>query len=303
MNSNHIYDAIVIGAGAAGLSAAIYLSRSKADFLVLEKGAPGGKLLNIPEIENYPGVKRIPGMKLAYDFYQEAQELGAKIEYGNVKDVRKNDGVFEVILEEESLFARFLVVATGLSAAQAPLKNQAKFLGKGVSTCATCDGNFYRNKDIVVYGRGEEANQEAIYLAGLVKHIDFLYVSSVLEGRGKSIEKLQGLGNIDIHFNCRALGFEGEQRAETLVYFQNKEKMQISASGFFVVLEEAGATAFLDGLSVEKKGNLLVIDPLSQETSVAGLYAAGDLSYGTMKQVVTASYQGALAASSIIKKL
>ncbi|MBR6055711.1 MAG: FAD-dependent oxidoreductase, partial [Bacilli bacterium] len=174
-------DILIIGAGPAGISAALYLARANASFVWLEKSAPGGKLLNIHEVGNYPGIPNANGFDLAMSLLKSTESLGVSSTYGEVKNVHKEDGRFITVTEDETYSSLALIVATGLSNVPT-IPGEKDLFGKGVSYCATCDGPLYRGKTAVIYGKGFQALEEALYLQAIVGKLCLITPEEEYEG-------------------------------------------------------------------------------------------------------------------------
>ncbi|MBP5216731.1 MAG: FAD-dependent oxidoreductase, partial [Bacilli bacterium] len=216
-------DVIVIGAGIAGLSAAIYLKRSSLSSILLEKSAPGGTLLNVHKIDNYPGFETIPGPELAEKVFSQAMALGVQYEYGNVASVFKDGDLFEVKTDVETYQAKAVIIAAGIQIPQTGFPGQKEFLGKGISYCATCDGNFYKGKPVAVIGNESRAAEEALYLAGLVSRLDFVS-EKPLEIEENLLEQLESKPNVFFHLDAKVLRVEGEGKLQSLFIEEGKEE-------------------------------------------------------------------------------
>ena len=189
-------DIVIIGAGMAGLTAAIYLKRANADFVILEGSFPGGLLNKLKTIENYPSYSNITGPELLIKLMEHVRELGIEITYGNVQSIFKEEDGFDVKTDVESYECGAVIVATGVNQENDTVPGQEKFAGMGVSYCATCDGNFFKGSDVAVYGNNDIAIEEALYLANLANKVYLINPEIKLSGNNKLIEKISGSKNV-----------------------------------------------------------------------------------------------------------
>ena len=300
-----IYDYVVIGGGPAGLSAAIYLARSPLKGIVLEGSTPGGKLVDINRIDNYPGVPNTSGTDLALALLGEATSLGAEIVYKRATAVDKEGDLFKVSVEDGSYLTKNVIIATGLSSLSKGLEGENEFMGRGISHCATCDAAFYVNKETVVLGNGEKPLSEALHLALQCSKVTLLLEESDLKGSEDSIKAVKENPKVEIIASIKPLRFVADKKRtqiEGLEYEIDGKTTLIKADGYFVYSKENGPLALLSSLNVEHKGNFLIGDPETGETSLKGLYVAGDAKQSLLKQVVTAASDGAKAGSAIIRR-
>ncbi len=287
------YDVIIIGAGPAGLTSALYLGRANKKVLLLDKGAPGGKLLTIPQIDNYPGYPSISGLSLANSFLSSASSFGVNVAYGSVNEVKKDDDSFLVATDIEAYKSKCVIVATGLDNV-ASIPGEKKFLHKGVSYCATCDGRFYKGKRMAVIGNGSKALSEATYLSSLT---DEIYLFSDDKDPDMKIDS-----KIKVVKGAKIKRIEGTDFVEALVYELNDEETTLPLSAVFPLLHEEASSSFLSSLPLEIKGGFIVADE-EMRTNVEGLFAIGDVRQKKLRQVVTAASDGAIASASAIAYL
>jgi thioredoxin reductase (NADPH) len=294
-------ETLIVGAGAAGLSCALYLSRARVPFILLEKGAPGGKLLTIAEIANYPGLPAVSGVELAQDLLQSAARVGAEPVYGEVQLITREKDAFIVRCADETYSAHALVIASGI--ANVPtIPGEKERLGRGVSYCATCDGPLYHGKDVALYGTGDRANEEALYLAGVVNKLTYLTPEASLQGSASLLEALQSKANVEIVRSVKMDAVLGEGRVQAIEYELSGVKKTLAVSAFFPLLGEKSAVAFLSPLSPAMEHGFLKVDA-TMMSSVPGLFAAGDIVDKKLRQVVTAASDGALASQGVVSYL
>lgn len=289
-------DVVIIGAGPAGLSAATYLARSAYKSVIIDKDAPGGRLNTLPKIENYPGFKAVSGMELASSFVDAASALGIEVTYGNVMSVSKESGVFITKTDMDSYESKAVIVATGITFVPS-IKGEKEFLGKGVSYCATCDGRFFANQKMAVYGNGDEAIQEALYLAPLSSELLFICPDE-LKGSDKNLTSLKNIANVTIKEYSILKEIFGDLRVSSILV--DDERIDLKA--VFPLNGPKSASSFLSSLGLEMNKGFIKTNS-EQETSVEGVYAAGDILDKKLRQVVTAAGEGATAATSCIRYL
>lgn len=284
---------IIIGAGPAGMNAALYLKRAGIDVVLIEKEVPGGEMLKTNKIENYLGFESIDGGELALKMSKQIKDLGIKIMKDKVLKVTKNDK-FIVETENEKLEADYVIVATGRTPRKLGLRGEDVLTGRGISYCAVCDGAFYRGKEVAVIGGGDAALTEALYLSDLCAKVYVvvrrdLRANEVLQSRVKSKENIIVLKNV----NVSKLDFD--ERLSSIILDDGKT---LPVSGMFIAIGGMPQLNFLDDLDVMMKNGYIVTND-KMESSVKGLYAVGDVRYKDYYQIVTAVSDGAVAALSI----
>lgn len=284
---------IIIGAGPAGMNAALYLKRAGIDVVLIEKEVPGGEMLKTNKIENYLGFESIDGGELALKMSKQIKDLGIKIIKDRVLNVTKSDK-FIVEMEKEKLEADYVIVATGRTPRKLGLRGEDELTGKGISYCAVCDGAFYRGKEVAVIGGGDAALTEALYLADLCAKVYVvvrrdLRASEVLQSRVKSKENIIVLKNVNVS------KLDYDERLSSIILDDGKT---LPVSGMFIAIGGTPQLSFLDDLDVMMKNGYIVTND-KMESSVKGLYGAGDVRYKDYYQIVTAVSDGAVAALSI----
>ncbi len=296
-----MYDLIIIGGGPAGLTAAIYAARSGLKTLVLEKNAPGGKLGEIPHLENYPGLTEpINGLELAMKMYEQAVKFGAEIKYPEVVVDLKLDGIIKKVKTREGEYkALAIIIATGLEKKKALIPGEAKLIGKGVSYCAVCDGPLFKNRDVAVLGYNEKAVEEAIFLSNLASKVYLITDGEKIEASEALVEKMNQQENIEV-VNAKLIEIKGENKVESIIVKKNNETLSIPVSAIFIAKGDEPKTEIFTkaGLELNQIGFIKVNN--NQETNIKGVYAAGDCT-GRGLQVVVAAGDGAVAALSANK--
>jgi thioredoxin reductase (NADPH) len=304
-----ILDCAIIGGGPAGLTAGLYTTRGGLENVVMfEKGMPGGQITNSSEIENYPGTTgEITGMELMNPWLPQSQKFGLKHEMTNVTRITKKENIFTIHKEDGTTTdAHSVIIATGSSPRRAGYKGEDELFGKGVSTCATCDGFFYKGKEVVVIGGGDTALEEALYLAKICSKVYIVHRRDTFRSAPNTIDRVKKAENIELVLNSVPEEVYGDTMGVTGIKVKNTngEIRDISVPGVFTfvgndvnnqtLIQEDGS--FL--CDMNEQGQVIV--DLSMRTSVAGLFAAGDMRLEAPKQVVSAAGDGAVAALQAI---
>ena len=292
-----MYDIIIIGAGPAGLTAAIYACRANKKTLVLEASAYGGQIISTLDIENYPAEPKITGVELAKKMYAQAKELGADFEFEKVTEIVDNGEIKTVKTEDDEYTAKAVIIATGTETRKLGLENEDKFLGHGVSYCATCDGNFFKGKTVAVAGGGNSALYEALYLADIVEKVYLIHRRDEFRGDDSLVESLKEKGNVEFILGSNVTKLNGEENLES-IEINNEKTLEVSA--LFVAV---GREPKVDFVKVQKDINGYVQAGEDGKTNIEGIFVAGDTRTKLTRQIVTATADGANAATSAIKYL
>lgn len=293
------YDLVIIGAGPAGMTAAIYASRAGLKTAMLEMGAPGGKLIKTYEISNWPGIKGTNGAKLANDMFEHSTHFGAEYLYGNVVKVEDGEEYKTIICEDGTEYkAKAVIVATGTKERMMNIPGEEENVGRGVSYCAVCDGAFFRNQEIVVIGGGNSALEEALYLSEIASKVyvvirrDVFRADEIVQ---KAVEENEKIEVIRKHVPLRVIDDGNRVTGIVLQNVDTKEEMTVETHGIFPYIGLDPATSFLEGLDVLDTYGYMTVDE-NRETKVKGIYGAGDVIHKNLRQVVTATNDGAIAA-------
>lgn len=293
------YDVIIVGAGPAGMTAAIYAARADMNVLLLDKLAPGGQIINTNEIQNYPGVGTINGAELAYQMFEHTQQFeNIAFDYGTVKEITDSGKEKKVVCEEDGkeFTAKALILATGTRPRCLDIPGEDKFRGNGISWCAICDGAQYRDRDVVVIGGGNSAVEESIFLAGIVKSLTIVTMFD-LTADPIACDKLRAMDHVKIYPYQDILEFTGDTKL-TGVHFKSTktgEENTVSCDGVFEYIGLTPTTEFLADLGVLNQFGYVEVDE-KMHTKVSGIYGAGDCVTKNLRQVITACADGAIAA-------
>ncbi len=302
-----IRDLVIVGAGPAALSAAVYTTRERIDTVILEKGVIGGMAAVTDLIDNYPGFEEgISGLDLSDKLEKQAERFGAKVEFNEVTGLKLNPNKTKEIslVDGSKLVARSVLIATGSDYKKVGVPGEAEYVSKGVHYCATCDGAFYRDKNIAVIGGGNSAIQETIFLTRFASHIDLIVRSSV-KASDVLVEKINEFvaqGKITIHLTTVPLSFNGDGKMINSISLENTvshEKKTMPIDGIFVFVGLNPNTKFLQGTNVKLDNRGFVEVDSNLETAIEGVFAAGDVRSGSTMQIASAVGEGATAALKI----
>lgn len=293
-----MYDVIIIGMGIGGITAGIYGKRAGLNVLMFEKSAPGGMLQKIDKIQNYPGFSEISGPDLALNLFNQVKKVGVPFKFEEVIDVEITEEYKKVITKNGTYVAKNIIVATGRTPKYLGLDNEKDYLGRGLSTCASCDGNFYKGEDVAVVGSGNSALQESLYLANIVNKVYLLHRGVNFKGDDALVERVRNTKNIEIvdGVNIKKINeVEGKIESVTL----DNEKT-INVKGVFIYIGYKPDTEMFKKLDITNiNGDIIVSENF--ETEIDGLYAIGDCAKKGVYQLVTAASDGCIAVSDIEK--
>jgi len=292
-----MHDVIIIGGGAAGLTAAIYAVRAGMNVFILEKMGVGGQIILTDTVENYPGFPLISGPDLMERFEEHVKKFGVEIKYEEVKDIRSNGNTHIVVTDDQEYETICVIVASGSQPRKLRVPGEDKFIGRGVSYCAVCDGPFYRDKEVAVIGGGDAAIKESLYLTQIVKKITVIHRRDQL--RAEKILQEQAFSNpkVDFIWNHVVESVDGEDAFKGIT-IQNVQKLdqkkKLDVGGVFVYIGHIPNTKFIN---VDKTSNgLILTHPCTLETSARGIFAAGDCRDTCLRQIATCVGDGAIAA-------
>ena len=298
-----MYDTIIIGAGPAGMTAALYTARSNLKVALLEAGIPGGQMNNTADVENYPGYALISGPELAEKMFEPLENLGVEHVFGHVQRIEDQGDFKKVITEDEVYESKTVIIATGAFHRQLNVPGEAEFNSRGVSYCAVCDGAFFRDEDLLVVGGGDSAVEEAIFLTQFAKSVtivhrrDQLRAQKVLQDRAFANEKISFVWDSVVE------AIHGNERKVTGVTFKNintGETSQADFGGIFIYVGLDPVSEFVADLGIRDESGWIVTDD-HMKTSVAGIYAIGDVRQKDLRQITTAVGDGAIAGQEAYK--
>ena len=295
-----MYDIIIVGAGPAGLTAALYASRANKSVLVFEGKAYGGQILNASVVENYPGVGNTSGFEIATTMYNQVKERGVEIKYETVLNVTPE---LEVKTSNGTYKAKAIILATGAQNRKLNLPNEVELIGKGVSYCATCDGNFYKGKDVAVIGGGNTALEDALYLSNICNKVYLVHRRDTFRGEDKYIKEIEEKDNIEVIYNSNVQSINGNDYLESITIVDNESNTRdISISGLFIAVgQEPKNEMFANVVELDEKGYIKTIDDV--HTNTEHIYVAGDCRNKDLKQLTTAVSDGSIAATVAIKEM
>lgn len=301
-----VYDVIVIGASAAGMTAAVYAKRANMNVLLLEKLAPGGQMINSDRIENYVGGGIISGADLAYKMFEQTQELGIPMEYGTASKITTEGDAKVVHCEEGQVFStRGVIIAAGCSPNKLGVEGEAELIGKGLSFCAICDGAQYKDKEVVVIGGGNAAVEEGFYLAGLCKKLTFVTMIN-LTADPEAVSELRAKDNVEVHEYCDIDKFTNADGKISIHYHPNQKADAlhevVQCDGVFEYIGQNPSSKPFRDLNITNERGYIKVDK-NFETEVPMIYAAGDIIDKELRQIVTAAADGATAAHNLSGKL
>ena len=300
-----MYDTIIIGAGPAGMTAALYAARSNLKVALLERGIPGGQMNNTADIENYPGYANISGPELAEKMFEPLENLGVEHLFGLVEKIEDRGDFKEIITEDERFEAKTVIIASGANHRHLGVPGEEDYNSRGVSYCAVCDGAFFRDEDLLVVGGGDSAVEEAIFLTRFAKSVtivhrrDELRAQKVLQDRAFANEKIRFVWDSVVE------SIHGDERKVTGVTFKNVKTGELSQAefgGIFIYVGLDPVSEFAADLDITDDAGWILTDH-QMKTSVAGIYAVGDVRQKDLRQITTAVGDGAIASQEVYKYL
>lgn len=298
---SHTYDVIILGAGPAGLSSAIYTGRAMRDTLVIEKGAPGGQILMTDFIENYPGFPEgIAPVQLTENFRKQAERFGAKIDIDTIKELRREDNIWRAYGNKDEYLTRAVIIATGANFRRLGVKGEGKFTGRGVSYCATCDGFFFRDKVVAVVGGGSWALTEALFLTKFARQVKLIHRRDQFRAEKILQERTLAHEKIDVVWNTVIELVSGDVTLKSLTVKNVKtgEVSELPVDGLFVSIGTVPNSDFVTKLLELNEWGEIVVGK-KMETSQPGIYAAGDVTDACPQQVATAVGTGVAAGIAV----
>ncbi len=291
-------DLIILGAGTAGLSAAIYGVRSGMSVLVIEKNYHGGQIVNTPDVENYPGIMKISGFEFVENLYRQVTALGVKIVYETIKGLDLRPAVKTIAASEHTYQAKTVIIANGAAHRHLKCPGEDKFAGNGVSYCATCDGAFFRDQDVCIVGGGNTALEDALYLSNNCRKVFLIHRGDSFRANQVTVDAVRARGNIKILYNTEVEEIVGNSTVEGVSIRNNRTyaRDRLAVSGIFVAIGlEPQNQMFANMIRLDPAGYIIAGEDC--KTNLAGVYVAGDTRTKKVRQLVTAAADGAVAAT------
>ncbi len=301
MTEEKIYDVIIAGAGPGGLTAAVYTSRANLSTLMIERGVPGGQMANTEDIENYPGFETILGPDLSTKMFEHAKKFGAEYAYGDIKEIIDGKEYKTIVAGSKQYKARAIIIATGAEYKKIGVPGEQELGGRGVSYCAVCDGAFFKNKNLFVIGGGDSAVEEGMYLTRFADKVtvvhrrDELRAQKILQQRAFDHPKVDFIWS---HTLKEINEKDGKVGSVTLVSTKDGSEQELTADGVFIYIGMNPLSKPFENLGITNENGYIVTNEV-METKVPGIFAAGDIREKTLRQVVTATGDGSIAASSV----
>ena len=297
----YMYDVIIVGAGPAGLTSAIYLRRANKKVLVLEAKMYGGQIVNASKIENYPGIESISGFDFATILYNQVKNIGVEMKIETVIRVETDK---TVITNKNKYKAKAVILATGSANRRLNIDKEQEFIGKGISYCAICDGNFYKNKIVAVNGGGNTALEDAIYLSNLASKVYLIHRRDEFRGEDKYLEELKTKENVELLLNSTIVSLDGKKQLKNITVKDHlNHERKLSIDGLFIAIgQEPKNEIFSNVVDLTDKGYIITIND-DVHTKTKGIYVAGDTRVKNLRQLTTAVSDGSIAATVAIKEM
>lgn len=297
-----IYDVVVIGSGPGGMTAALYASRSDLSTLLIERGVPGGQLINTAEVENYAGFKSIKGPELANNMYEGATQFGAEYTFGDVREIIDGKEYKEIITSNKTFKARSIIIATGAEHKKIGIPGENKLNGRGVSYCAVCDGAFFRDRPLVVVGGGDSAVEEGTYLTQFASKVTIIHRRDELRAQKILQDRAFHNDKVDFIWDTVVEEIQGENNVQSLQLrnVKTNEVSEFAADGVFIYIGLIPNTKAFESLGITDEEGWIITDN-KMETSVPGIFAVGDVRDTVLRQVATAVGDGSIAGDAAYK--
>ena len=300
MSEEKIYDVIIAGAGPAGMTAAVYASRANLDTLMIERGIPGGQMANTEDVENYPGYDHILGPDLSNKMFDHAKKFGAEYAYGDIKGVEDHGDYKLVKAGSKEYKTKTIIITTGAQFKKLGIPGEEELAGRGVSYCAVCDGAFFKERELIVIGGGDSAVEEGVYLTKFASKVtivhrrDELRAQKILQQRAFDNDKVEFIWDTTVE---KVNGPEGKVSSVTLKDVLTGEENEKSADGVFVYIGMVPLSEPFQSLGITNDEGYIETNA-NMETAVPGIFAAGDIRDKKLRQIVTATGDGAIAAEA-----
>ena len=294
-----MYDIIIIGAGPSGLTSALYALRANKKVLVLESKSYGGQIINSSVVENYPALPKVSGYEFATNLYNQVLDLGLEIKYEEVIGITKEKHVKTRNNEYE---AKAIIIATGSDNRKLGLKREEELTSKGVSYCATCDGNFYKNKVVSVVGGGNTALEDALYLSNIAKKVYLIHRRDSFSAEGKYIEELKTKDNVEFILNSNVISLNGNDKLGSIDIKDSDDNVKtLNTDGLFIAVGRIPNNKIFEDIIDLENGYIKSDEDM--HTNVDGIYVVGDARVKKLRQLTTAVSDGSVGATTAIKEM
>ena len=290
-----MYDIIIVGAGPAGMTSALYALRANKKVLVLEAKSYGGQIINANLVENYPGLPNVSGFEFANNLYNQIKDLGVELKYETVIRIEEDK---RVITNKDSYKGKAIILATGAENRKLNIDKEEEFIGKGISYCATCDGNFYKKKDVAVVGGGNTALEDALYLSNICNKVYLIHRRDSFRGESKYLDELKSKSNVKIITNSNVIKINGNDKLES-IELDNGNALEIS--GLFIAVGQVPKNEIFKNIIELDNGYIASVDGV--HTNIPGIYVAGDTRVKDLRQLTTAVSDGSIAATTALKEM
>lgn len=297
-----MYDIIIIGAGPAGMTAALYAKQAKKNILLLEKNTYGGQILKANLVKNYPGIQEISGFDFANNLYTQLTNLNVDIKFEEVLQINEKHNLKEVITKKSNYTAKSVIIATGGTNRKLNLNNEEKLIGKGVSYCALCDGMFFKNKIVGVVGGGNSAIDTCLYLSNICKQVYLIYRQKDFKIDNENIIEIKNKENIKIIYNTQVINLIGSEKLESITLKENEtnKEYNLDLDGLFIEIGYIPVSNMCQNIiNTDNKG--YIISNENCTTNIEGIFTAGDIRQKEIRQLTTACSDGTIAAINAVK--
>ena len=299
-----MYDIIIIGAGPAGMTAAIYASQARKKILLLEKSVYGGQIVSANKVKNYPGFEEISGYEYATKLYKQVKTFNPHFKFEEVIEIKNNNDFKEIVTNKNSYKGRSVIIATGSKNRKLGLPNEDKLIGKGVSYCSTCDGMFFKDKVVAITGGGNNAIDDALYLSDIAKKMYLIYRQKDFKIDSLNLEKLKSKNNVEFILNSNITKLVGNEKLESIVVKDNdaNKETSILVDGIFIAIGHIPVSSMCKNLVKTNELGYIIADE-NCHTNVDGIFVAGDIRIKPVRQLTTACSDGTVAALNACKYL
>jgi len=299
-----IYDIAIIGGGPSGMTAGLYAKRAGLDVIIFEKGVPGGAVSSSFEVANFPSLPKMSGMELATKMFEQVSNLGVPFEFDEVNKILTKGDIKTVECLKKSFKARAVILALGACVKTLNLENERKFLGRGISYCATCDGNFFKDKTVAFVGGGNTALEEVFYLCNIAKKVFLIHRRDEFRADDILVDRIEKKKNVEYVLNSVVSGLFGKEHLEKIEVTNRltNEKKMLDVEGLFVCIGRGPDTDIVSG-DLKKSENGYILTDENMKTNIDGVYAVGDIRKTPLRQIVTACADGAIASTKIFEYL